>query len=156
MCVCVCVSSTALKLSPSQKPILCSSVAPGPVVTGSSALCPYSCLSDSDGMFGRHNSQVWNLGHSWSGALPQSGSHVLQRCPGSHCGVWYHKWGESGAGSRRLSLFLSVMRRLWGVSIKPKKESILGCWQISAVLCRQCIPIRDRKCPWVNSLEISF
>lgn len=47
-------------------------------------------------MPGRYNGQVWNLGHSWSGALPQSGPHVLQRRPGSHRGVRHNKRGESG------------------------------------------------------------
>lgn len=72
------------------------SAAPGSADTAPSALCPRSCLPDSDGMPGRYNGQVWNLGHSWSGALPQSGPHVLQRRPGSHRGVRHNKRGESG------------------------------------------------------------
>ena len=55
-----------------------------------------SCLPHTDGMPGRHNSEVWDLGHRRTGALPQPRPHVLQGRPGCHRGLWHHQYSESG------------------------------------------------------------
>lgn len=53
----------------------------------------FSGFSHSDSVSRWHNSEVWNLGHCRSGALPQFGTHVLQRSAGGHRGLRHHKWG---------------------------------------------------------------
>ena len=50
-----------------------------------------SCLPHPDGLSGRHHSEVWDLGHGGSRALPQPGSNVLQRSPGSHRGLRHYQ-----------------------------------------------------------------
>ena len=55
-----------------------------------------SCLPHTDGMPGRHNGEVWDLGHGRTGALPQSRPHVLQGRPGCHRGLRHHQYSESG------------------------------------------------------------
>lgn len=53
-----------------------------------------SRLPHADGMFGRHDSQVWDLGHGGAGAVSQPCTHVLQGSPGCHRGVWHHQHSE--------------------------------------------------------------
>ena len=50
-----------------------------------------SCIPDPDSLSGRHYSQVWDLGHRWSGEVSQSGAHVLQGSPGCHRGLWHYQ-----------------------------------------------------------------
>lgn len=55
----------------------------------------HSRLPHADGMSGRHDGQVWDLGYRGAGAVPQPCAHVLQGSPGCHRGVWHHqhsKW----------------------------------------------------------------
>lgn len=54
-----------------------------------------SCVSHTDGMFGWYDSEVWDLGHRWTGTLPQPGTDVLQRSSGRYCGLWHHQHRES-------------------------------------------------------------
>ena len=78
-----------------------------------------SCISDPNSLSGRHDSQVWDLGHRGSGEVPQSGPHVLQGSPGRHRGLWHNqRWhlreskvmgeGASETGSNHWS-FLWLM-----------------------------------------------
>lgn len=54
-----------------------------------------SCVPHTDGMFGWYNSEVWDLGHRWTGTLPQPGTDVLQRSSGRYCGLRHHQRRES-------------------------------------------------------------
>lgn len=102
-CVCACVhASCSINSWHQTSQTDCGSLPPPPPHP-----CAFSCLPDSDGVPGRHNGEIWNLGHGRPGALSQSGSHVLQRCPGGHRGVRHNKWGESGERSR-LTCFLTT------------------------------------------------
>lgn len=56
-------------------------------------LLPPSCVPHPNGMSRRHDGEVWNLGHSRSGALPQFGAYVLQRSAGGYRGLRHHKRG---------------------------------------------------------------
>ena len=53
-----------------------------------------SCLPHTDGMFGWHNSQVWDLGHCRTGTVSQLGTYVLQGSPGRHRGLRHHQHSE--------------------------------------------------------------
>ena len=52
-----------------------------------------SCIPDTDDLSGRHSCQVWDLGHSGTGAVPQPGTNVLPWCPGCNCYVRHYKQG---------------------------------------------------------------
>ena len=54
----------------------------------------FSCLSDADSVCWWRNSEVWDLGHCWTGEVPLSSSHVLQRGSGSYCRIRYHIPGQ--------------------------------------------------------------
>lgn len=58
--------------------------------------CPalLSRLPHSNRLSGWHHCEVWDLGHSRSGALPQPRSNVLQRSSGGHRGLWHHQHGR--------------------------------------------------------------
>ena len=69
-------------------------------------LCVCSCVLDTDSLSWWHNSQVWNLGHSWAREVPQFSPHVLQRCASCNCCLRYHKPG--------MHVYFSIMcNSLW-------------------------------------------
>lgn len=78
-------------------PLLKSSLYPFLLII--SAFSPLGCLSScfphTDGMFGWYNSEVWDLGHRWTGTLPQLGPDVLQRSSGRYRGLRHHQHRES-------------------------------------------------------------
>lgn len=89
----------------------------------------YSRLPHADGMSGRHDGQVWDLGYCRAGAVPQPCTHVLQGSPGCHCGVWHHqhsKWLKVPVCSDSIEprlpvterdfLPLAVRRKMWNQS----------------------------------------
>jgi len=53
-----------------------------------SDLC--SRFPDTDCRVGWYDGEVWDLGHSRAGALPQPCSYVLPRCSGRHRRVRHH------------------------------------------------------------------
>lgn len=69
-----------------------------------------SRLPHADGMFGRHDSQVWDLGHCGAGAVSQPCTHVLQGSPGCHRGVWHHQHSEWRVDSNEAEI--TVCRQL--------------------------------------------
>lgn len=68
--------------------------------------CP-SCLPGPVGVFRWYHCEVWDLGHCRTGAIPQSGSHVLPWGSGCHRGLWHH---QAGTGYTQLfSNYLCVI-----------------------------------------------
>lgn len=81
------------------------------------SFCLCSGLPGSVGVSGRHHSQVWDLGHCGTRAIPQSGSHVLPRCSGCHCCFWHHQAGT--VQSLSVLLFIRAAR----CNVKKKKKN---------------------------------
>ena len=52
-----------------------------------------SCLSNTDGKPWWHDSEIWDMGHSRPGAVPQLSTYVLPRSTSRHCRLWHYKHG---------------------------------------------------------------
>ena len=69
----------------------------------------HSCLPDPDSMFGWHNGEVWDLGYSRPGALPQPGPHVLPWSTGRHRCLRHHQRSESPPPIWSLVLLMLIL-----------------------------------------------
>ena len=81
-------------------------------------LCVSSCVLDTDSLSWWHNSQVWDLGHSWAREVPQFSPHVLQRCTSCNCCLRYHKPG--------MHVYFSIMCNSlwwWLLEVENKKHA---------------------------------
>lgn len=64
-----------------------------------------SCISNTDCLSGRHDCEIWDLGHGRTRTLPQSCSDVLSRSPGCYRRLWYTKPGRNSIPSQFISVF---------------------------------------------------